>query len=118
MGNFQYFRLYICPPPGITSASHVAVLGSGFHRRGAVGCSILLSAARLLSGESTGVSFVMDLYTLSYADESGSTVNVAALSLLAISIVCALALNVNAAMKNAVHRILYMYRVVSTLLLV
>lgn len=30
MGNFQYFRLYICPAPGITMASHIARFGSGF----------------------------------------------------------------------------------------
>ena len=29
MGNFQYFRLYICPPPGITMAIHMARLISG-----------------------------------------------------------------------------------------
>ena len=31
MGSFQYLRLYIWPPPGMTSASHRARCGLGRH---------------------------------------------------------------------------------------
>ena len=47
MGNFQYLRLYICPPPGNTRASQVALVGSGNHTRLRLAALDRLSGARL-----------------------------------------------------------------------
>ena len=52
IGSFQYLWLYICPAPGKTSASHMALFASGCHVLQSLfflmGCSDWFSFARLL----------------------------------------------------------------------
>ena len=68
MGSFQNFLLYICPPPGIISASHVAFMGSGLF---IVMPLVTSPLAEMLSGDIREGLKSMFLYALSNIAESG-----------------------------------------------